>query len=220
MLQNLRSNDLNYPTKVKSRLSNAPVITVLGDASLLSNVGIAIIGSRSSSTYSHNTVAAFVESFAQKKINIISGLAPGVDYTAHTTALAHGCPTIGVLGFGVNYLKSFENYDLVKQIVQYGGCVVSPFKSDQKPEKFTFVERNKLISALASALIVIEATMRSGTFYTVQSAVEFDIPVFAVPGSIFSKNSKGTHSLIKSGAYLADTPQDVLASINFDKPSL
>ncbi len=220
MITNLNTSNGNYPNKIKNRLVNAPNLQVLGDAHVLLTTSIAIIGSRYASEYAEHVVIDFVQKFAPKGLSVVSGLAPGVDYLAHANAIKCKSPTIGVLGFGLNYLYEFENYDLVKKIIENGGCVVSPFKSNQKPEKFTFIERNKLIAALVEAVIIVEATIKSGTFYTVQAAVEFDVPVFAVPGNIFSKNSKGTHSLIKSGAYLADSPADVLDILNFDKNSL
>ena len=220
MITNLDTTNTAYPTKARNRLVNAPKLQVLGDVNVLSTTSIAVIGSRYASDYSTQVVPAFVQEFANRRVSVISGLAPGVDYMAHIYAIECKTPAIGVLGFGLNYLYEFENYDLVKKIIEHGGCVVSPFKSSQKPEKFTFIERNKLIAALCAAVVIVEATIKSGTFYTVQSAVEFDVPVFAVPGNVFSKNSKGTHSLIKSGAYLADSPIDVLEVLNFDKNSL
>lgn len=220
MILNLDITNASYPAKAKNRLINAPNLQVLGNANVLLNTGVAVIGSRYSSPYALGVVEAFVQEFALNGVSVISGLAPGVDCLSHVHAIKCKTPTIGVLGFGFNYLYEFENYDLVKEIIEFGGCVVSPFKSSQKPEKFTFIERNKLIAALADAVVIVEATIKSGTFYTVQSAVEFDVPVFAVPGNIFSKNSKGTHSLVKSGAYLADSPADVLETLNFDKNPL
>lgn len=203
----------NYPKSILNLIDNPPTLQVLGNVNILLNKGISIIGARYCSDYGKLVTKEFCEFFSSKNINLISGLAPGIDSQVHNTALNAKTPTIGILGFGLGYLNEFENLELVNKIVDSGGCVISPFSFTQKPSKTTFIERNKVIAALSSAVVVIEATIKSGTFYTVQAAVEFDIPVFAVPGNIFSKLSKGTNELIKSGAYIADNPVEILQSV-------
>jgi DNA processing protein len=213
----MKPDNEKYPQLLASRLSNAPVLQVIGDAELLSFKAINVIGSRTHTDYGLSVVKEVCQAFSGSSIVLVSGLAGGTDFNVHTLSIAHNCKTLGVLGFGLGYLKDFENYELVLSIIKAGGCVISPFSYDQKPTRTTFIERNKIMAALSNSVIVIEATARTGTFYAVQAAVDYDVPIFAVPGSIFSKTSRGAHELIKSGAYLLDNPTEVRRLLDFDK---
>jgi DNA processing protein len=209
----------NYPEQLK-QLNNPPQeLNVVGSANLLkAQKAIAIIGSRQMTPYGRDVAYDLTGRLVQHDFTIVSGLASGVDQTAHEIALLLQGKTIGVLGYGLNLLKkSTGEYELVKKMAAQpeNALILSPFSNSQKMQKHTFINRNKVIAGLSMGTIVIEAVQRSGTFHTVEASIELGRPAFAVPGSIFSQNSKGTHFLIKSGATLVESVQDILA--DFDK---
>ena len=144
---------------------------------------------------------------------MVSGLAEGVDEEAQRAVLKCGGSTIGVLGFGIMKLGEFSNKQLCREIVgSKKGFLVSPFDPYLTASKWTFLERNRLIAALADALLVVEATRKSGCMSTVEAALELGKEVFVVPGSIFSYTSMGANELIKQGAHLVNTVDDILSS--------
>lgn len=210
MIKKFLNSDPSFPINLKkANLINE--MLVAGDLLPQDSQAIAVIGARKCSKYGKDVVRDLVGPLVKRGITIVSGLAEGIDSEAHTLALQLGGRTIGVLGYGFNFAKDDLQYELLKQILKSGqGAIVSPFKSSQKPSKQTFINRNRIIAGLSNAVLVIEASEKSGTFYTVDAALNQGKNVYAVPGSIYSYLSRGTHSLIKDGAILVERPKDIL----------
>lgn len=174
---------------------------------------LAVIGSRTMSDYGKKVVWDFMPRLVSTGITVVSGLAEGVDEESQRAVLKSGGATIGVLGFGIMRLGSFSNKELGRQIVEsQKGFLVSPFDPYLSASKWTFLERNRLIAGLADALLVIEATQRSGCMSTVEAALELGKEVYVVPGNIFSYTSMGANELIKQGAHLVNCVDDILSS--------
>jgi len=172
---------------------------------------IAVIGSRLMSDYGRNVVLDFVPRLVKQGLCIVSGMAEGVDAEAQQAALKAGGQTIGVLGFGIARLTSFSNLALCKRVAVSGaGCLVSPFEAFTTASKYTFLERNKIIAGLADAILVIEASRKSGCMSTVDAALELGKEAFAVPGNVFSYLSMGTNDLIKQGAKPVTCVEDIV----------
>lgn len=187
-------------------------LNLYGNKSLLKKKNLVVVGSRRSSEYGEEVTRDLVERLASKGLVISSGMAKGIDTVAHEAALAGGGNAIGFLGFGFKYLEKVEEVSSLarKLINSKQGLIVSPFKYSQYPTKQTFIERNRLMAKLCDGVLVIEATLNSGTMSTVEFAMEFNKPIFAIPGDVFNYNSKGTHFLIKNGAILVDSEEDIL----------
>lgn len=171
---------------------------------------LAIIGSRRMSKYGKSVLEDIIPRLIAQDYTIVSGMAPGVDFEAMYLALKWGGNTIGILGYGFSHLKDKTSLDyknareLSKTAKKYNGKLqlVSPFDIKQKPTKQTFLARNKVIAMYSSKVLVVEAMQKSGTFSTVDAALELNKSVYAVPGSIFNKTSQGANLLIKQGAMI------------------
>jgi len=173
---------------------------------------IAIVGTRNMTDYGRHITIDFVTAFVQAGFTIISGLARGIDTIAHTTALKCKGRTIAVLGSGLDVIYPPENRALYQQIPG-SGALISEFSLGTKPLGKNFLARNRLISGLSRAVVVIEGSRKSGTISTAAHAADQGREVFAVPGPITSPQSQGPLYLIKQGANLATTPEDVLDAI-------
>ena len=194
---------------------------LLGNKKILNNKGIAIVGTRDCTKYGENISFKFSEELTQKGFNIISGLALGIDTYAHLGNVQINLnnrktknigKTIAVLGCGINELYPKQNKMLAKQILKIGGCIISEYPSGTKPNKVNFPQRNRIISGLAEAVVVVEAGERSGAIITANLALEQGKEIFAVPGDITKKQSIGTNKLIKDGAYMITSIDDILNS--------
>lgn len=202
-----------YPLKLKNIYNPPIVLYIKGDCKILNNKGISIIGSRNCSTYGINVTKQISFLLARRNINIISGLAYGIDTQAHIGCLKAGGKTIAVLGSGLDNIYPKENFTLAESIVQNGGAIVSEYCVGTKPIATNFPKRNRIISGLSDGLIVVEAKKRSGTSITVNFALDQGREVYAVPGNITSIYSHGTNELIKQGAKTFTCIQDVLEDI-------
>ena len=174
---------------------------------------IAIVGTRKVTTYGKLVTEKLVEELVRYNFIIVSGLAYGVDTIAHETALKNQGKTIAVLGSGLNNLYPYSNKRLSQEIAQHG-ALISEYSLDAPALKSYFPWRNRIISGLSLATIVIEAPEKSGALITAQFALEQNREVFAIPGSIFNKNSIGTNNLIKQGAKLVCQIEDILEELN------
>ena len=174
---------------------------------------VAMVGSRRCSTYGANASEMLARDLASKGITIVSGLARGIDTAAHRGAIQAKGRTIAVLGTGIGQVYPKENAKLVDEILATGGAVVSQFPLETPPLKDNFPYRNRIISGLSLAVLIVEASERSGSLITARLAMEQNREVMAVPGNITSKNSFGTNYLIKSGAKLVQQWQDVVAEL-------
>lgn len=198
-----------YP-KALLNYDDAPaVIFYKGDITKLNeNVNVAIVGSRNSTVYGNNVAMNIAKDLGQNNINVVSGMAKGIDAMAHMGAMKAGGTTFAVLGCGVDIIYPRENIKVYNEIIQ-NGCVISEFVPKTKPYSWNFPMRNRIISALSDIVIVVEAGEKSGSLITVSTALEQGKDVMAVPGQIFSKNSIGTNKLIKDGAYPLTSVEDI-----------
>lgn len=189
------------------------IVHVYGELPMTRQLSVAIVGSRRPTSYGTQVALELAEKLSRKGIVIISGLAYGIDAIAHKGALNVGGPTIAVLASGLNAVYPRGHAGLAENIVRSGGALLSEYAHDALPMKYHFLERNRLVSGLADAVIVVEAGERSGTLSTVNHALEQGREVFAVPGPITSPQSVGPNRLIQQGAHPVLSVDDILAVI-------
>lgn len=208
--------DARYPEKL-SQISDPPeLLYVWGERpEALGKFSIAVVGSRKATSYGEAAATRLSGDLARSGTVVVSGLAYGIDSTAHAAAVKNGL-TVGVLGTGVDvvYPKSGKNlFDMVKK----QGCLVSEFPFGMKARKWTFPMRNRIIVGLSMGVVVVEAAKKSGSLITARIALEEGREVFAVPGSIFSPASEGANHLIKQGAKCVSAFEDVLEEFGYLK---
>ena len=201
-------NEREYPQALK-KIYDPPIsLYVKGHIEKLNNKNIGIVGCRECTTYGKKSAEYFSYNLSKQNINIVSGLAKGIDSYAHLGSLNTG-NTIAVLGNGLDMIYPKENLELANEIIKRGGTIISEYPCGTKPDKMKFPARNRIISGISSGIIVIEAKEKSGTLITVDFALEQGREVFVVPGNINSINSVGTNDLIKQGARLVTTYEDI-----------
>ncbi|BAU23851.1 hypothetical protein THC_1486 [Caldimicrobium thiodismutans] len=171
---------------------------------------LAIVGSRKPTPYGKEVTERFAEELTCAGICLVSGLARGVDTIVHRVCVERGGKTIAILGSALDVIYPAENRSLYERICASGGAILSEFPLGTKPKRENFPRRNRLISGLSKGVLVIEAGEKSGTLITARWAQEQGKEVFAVPGSIFSEQSQGTHYLIKEGAIPVTSPKEIL----------
>lgn len=203
-----------YPPLLKEISAYPAALFVQGALSLLSEPQIAVVGSRSASQEGLDTARAFSADLARKGLTITSGLALGVDGHAHDGALKAGGDTIAVLGSGLANLYPRRHKKLAARIAEQG-ALVSEFRPDAPPLAEHFPRRNRIISGLSSGVVVIEAAERSGSLITARYACEQGREVFALPGSIHQPNSRGGNHLIREGATLIQSSDDILQEVSY-----
>lgn len=217
-LARLKSSDIGvmtflnpyYPDRLKQSEVNAPLAMYYkGDLSLLSTPCIAVVGTRANSSYGRYVTESFCETLCAAGFTIVSGLATGIDGYAHKTALELGGKTIAVLGSGLNVVTPVTNAALYDEILQKGGLILSEYPPDQEASKYTFPERNRIISGISKGVLVVEAGRKSGALITAEFAADQGRDVFAVPGNIDSKRSEGTNDLLYNGAIFVRSGKDI-----------
>jgi len=186
-----------YPELLK-QISDPPML-IYCKGELPVDVSVSIVGSRIATSYGVKAASQIADFLASNRITITSGMAKGIDSAAHSAAIKNGGKTIAVLGSGVDIIYPPENKRLYDQIIE-NGAVISEFEPGSYPSRWSFPQRNRIISGLSIATIVVEATKRSGALITARLAAKQGRTVMAVPGSIFSETSRGTNALIKDGA--------------------
>lgn len=195
----LISDEENYPRYLKEIDQPPPILYIKGDITLEDEWSVAIVGTRKVTHYGKQVAQEFSRVLADHKITIVSGLARGIDGIAHRTALESGGRTIAVLGSGVDQIYPSEHKNLADEIMN-SGAIISDYPPGTKPEATNFPPRNRIISGLSRSTIVIEAGQTSGALITAEFAVNQGRNVYAVPGSIYNVQSKGTNKLIQQGA--------------------
>jgi len=209
-------NDQAYPDSLKE-LSNAPlVLYYMGDIKILKNPCVAIVGTRKMTGYGREVTNMFSETLAGAGVVIVSGLARGVDTASHRGALNTKGLTAAVIGSGFGKIYPPENLTLAKEIIKKGGVILSEYPLDYPAIPINFANRNRIISGLSSAVVVIEGAQKSGTLLTATHAAEQGKTVFAVPGQITSPLSAAPHYLIKNGAKIAFSPEDILTELDLE----
>ncbi len=205
-----RKHTPGYPAGLNA-VSDAPgLLYVRGTLEARDELAVAIVGSRRCTTYGRRQAERLAGSLVRAGFSIISGLARGIDGAAHRGALNAGGRTVAVMATGVKEIYPPEHADLAIEITR-SGALVSEFPLDQKPRPGLFPQRNRIISGLADAVLVVEATERSGSLITARLAAEQGRDVFAVPGNVLSGTHDGCHRLLRDGAALVCSPDEVLA---------
>lgn len=199
-IKEIKLGQEKYPEKLEHIYAKPQNLYVLGNEKLLDEKSIAIIGCRDCTNNGALNAYKFGYELAERGICIISGFARGIDTYAHKGAIAARGKTIAVLGCGLDIVYPAENLELYKEILLFGGAIISEYPLGSKPEKLHFPNRNRLISGLSDGVLVVEAKKRSGTLITVDYALEQGRDVYAIPGDISNSNSYGTNELIKEGA--------------------
>lgn len=202
--------DEEYP-KILKEIYDPPVsLYVKGNKGILNDFNLAIIGCRDATVYGKKVAQNFSYRLSKEDINIVSGLARGIDSMAHLGAVYAKGKTIAVLGNGLDLVYPKENFFLAEKIIENGGAIISEYPIGTKPDKMNFVARNRIISGLSRGVVIIEAKEKSGTLLTVDFALEQGRDIFVVPGNIDSVNSFGTNELIKQGGKIITDYRDVL----------
>ncbi len=200
-----------YPELLKQLQSPPIILFCKGNLELLnSTTNIGVVGARKITSYGKDVTEKLVSELVAYDFTIISGLAFGVDATAHKTALENNGKTIAVLGCGVDCCTPAENQDLYEKILDHGGLIISEYPLGQPPSAGSFPARNRIIAGLSLGVLITEAAEDSGSLITAEEARKLGRPVFAVPGSINSQMSKGALKLIRNGAILVQSSKDIL----------
>ena len=213
-------NDKQYPKNLLKIKRPPKTLYVIGNEKLLNNNSIAIVGSRKCSFYGIKHAKEFSKALADKNITIISGLALGIDTIAHETAQKCKGKTIAVLGCGLNNIYPKQNEELFKQILENDGCIISEYEPEEKIDMKNFAQRNRIISGIADAVLVIEATNRSGSTITGRLGLEQGKNVYCLPRDLGNLKGAGTNHLIQKGAQLVIEPKDILEQFGIENEKM
>lgn len=208
----VRYGDEEYPARLRDIADPPPLLYVKGSLSGADERAVAIVGSRSSSDYGRRVARDLARGLALYGFTVVSGMARGIDGMAHEAALNAGGRTLAVLGSGVERAYPPEHEALYQRIAA-GGAVISELPMGSKPLAFNFPARNRLISGMSLGVVVVEATAKSGSLITASMATDQGREVFAVPGEIGSSRSRGAHQLIRQGAKLVESVNDIIDEI-------
>ena len=204
--------DPEYPAMLKEIIDPPLALFYRGNLDLLRQPLVAVVGSRRASPYGINAAREISRQLAAAGVTVVSGLARGVDAAAHESALAAASSTIAVLGTGIDVIYPRSHRKLTDSIAAHG-LLFSEFPPGTPPMAQNFPIRNRIISGLSLGVVIVEATSRSGSLITARMAAEQGREVFAVPGSIFSRGTEGTHRLIQYGAKLVHDVDDILQEL-------
>lgn len=215
----LFATDSAYPPLLRQIPDYPPLLFVKGDPGILRRPMLAIVGSRNSTAYGRSVAYRIAADIADMGLLVCSGLASGIDTQAHVAALDAGSNTVAVLGNGLASVYPAINRKLANRIVDttdpVGGALISEMPLDAGPVASHFPQRNRIISGMSLGVCVVEANMRSGSLITARLALEQNREVFAVPGSVNSPVSRGCHRLLRQGAVLTETAEDIVEHIRF-----
>ncbi|WP_122315193.1 DNA-processing protein DprA [Pseudomonas cichorii] len=206
-------DDPGYPALLAEIADPPPLLFIAGNPSLLERPQLGMVGSRRASKPGLDTAAAFARSLAGAGFVITSGLALGIDGAAHQGALDVGGATIGVLGTGLEKFYPQRHRQLAEQMIAQGSAVISEFPLDAEPQTSNFPRRNRIISGLSLGVLVVEASVRSGSLITARLAAEQGREVYAIPGSIHHPGARGCHQLIRDGAVLVESVDHILETL-------
>jgi len=210
-------NDPRFPPLLLSTTDCPPALWIRGDPDALRQPAVAVVGSRAASVVALETAAALARDLAARGATVVSGLARGVDSAAHRGALERG-RTVAVLGSGLERIYPREHAPLAAEIAGRKGLLISEYPPDAAPLPFRFPMRNRIISGLSLAVVVIEASDKSGSLITAGCALEQGREVMAVPGNVLSGRNKGGHALLRDGARLVETAEDVFEELGLAAP--
>jgi DNA processing protein len=208
----VRFTDENYPARLRTIADPPPFLYVKGELRAADDRAVAIVGSRSASDYGRRVARDLARGLASRGFTVVSGMARGIDGMAHEATLNAQGRTVAVLGSGVDRAYPPEHEQLYQRISE-NGAVISELPIGTRPLAFNFPARNRLISGLSLGVVVVEATEKSGSLITASLALEQGREVFAVPGEVGSSRSRGAHQLIRQGAKLVETVNDIIEEI-------
>lgn len=216
-IQKIDFGDKNYPELLK-KIPDPPKVLYFRGELKKDEPCFGVVGTRRYSSYGKQATLDIVGDLAQAGVVIVSGLAPGIDTFAHIACLEKGGKTIAILGTGLDKKSIYpqSNLKLAEEIVKSGGCLLSELEPRIHGSKITFPKRNRIISGISQGVLVVEAKQKSGSLITANYAFGQNRKVFAVPGPIYSSNSKGSNWLIKRGAKLVDSADDILQELNLN----
>lgn len=205
--------DKEYPFRLKQVYNPPIVLYTIGNASLLNQPSLAIVGSRKGNGYARKVIEELLPGLINRGVIITSGLAKGVDTIAHQTTIQFGGNTIGVLGNGFFHVYPQENKQLAENMKKEH-LLISEYPPHTKPQKWHFPMRNRIINGLSIGTLIIQAEERSGSLITAEYALQEGREVFAIPGNMFDPLSKGTNMLIQQGAKLVLKSEDIITELN------
>jgi len=208
----IRKGDADYPAMLLNMPGAPERLYCRGDISLLKSYGIAVVGARAATPYGIETAQNFARGLARAGWCIVSGMALGIDGAAHRATVDIGGRTVAVLGSGVDDDSIYprEHAMLAQDIIASGGLLCSEYEPGTPGYPSNFPARNRIVAALVRGVVIVEASIKSGALITAKLAADMGRDVFAVPGSIYSPRSEGTHMLLRNGAKLAACTQDIL----------
>lgn len=190
--------DANYPYRLKICHDAPYLFYYQGNIDFFNQQKmVAVVGTRHPSSYGRDITQRIISELKDHNIGIVSGMAEGIDTTAHKQAIIENLPTIAVLGSGLNHIYPYSNKNLAEQIVEKNGALMTEFSYCSKPDKVNFPKRNRIIAGLSDATIVMESALKGGSMITAYIAHSYNRDVFAVPGSIFQHSYSGCHALIR-----------------------
>ncbi|MCE0492330.1 DNA-protecting protein DprA [Pantoea sp. Mb-10] len=210
----LSFHDARYPTLLNEIARRPPLLYVKGNVEALNTPQLAIVGSRQCSHYGREWGSWFTQQLALSGLTITSGLARGIDGVAHRAALDVNGKTVAVLGSGLQYIYPKTHRRLAEEIVSQAGALVSEFPLETVPHAANFPRRNRIISGLSLGVLVVEATLKSGSLVTGRYALEQNRNIYALPGALGNEYSEGTHWLIQQGALLVAHPNTILEDLH------
>jgi DNA processing protein len=206
--------DVRYPPLLSCTPDPPPVLWTRGSVAVLCEPAVAVVGSRAATTYALDVGSRLAGELAERGVVVVSGLARGVDSAAHRGCLEAGGPTVAVLGSGLDQMYPPEHEDLA-QMIASNGVVVSELGPGAMPVPENFPLRNRIISGISLAVVVVEASEKSGSLITARCATDQGRDVMAVPGSVLTGRNRGSHSLLKDGAKVVETADDILDELGW-----
>lgn len=207
-------SDAHYPARLREISRYPAALYIAGDLSALATPQLAVVGSRHCSPYGREWGSWFTQQLALSGLTITSGLARGIDGVAHRAALEVQGKTLAVLGSGLNHLYPKSHQPLAQEIIASGGALVSELPLSMAPHAVNFPRRNRIISGLSHGVLVVEASLKSGSLVTARYALEQNRNVYALPGALGNPGCEGTHWLIQQGALLVAHPNNILEDLH------
>lgn len=214
----ISQDDIRYPPHLR-RIPNPPAfLYIKGEWKVPDNFAVAVVGTRHATSYGLQQAERLGAELSQRGLTVVSGLAEGIDGAAHRGALSAGGRTLAVLGNGLLHLFPAAHGDLAKQVAAHG-ALLSEYRPEQTPQRGMFPQRNRIISGLSLGVLVIEAPPRSGALITAELALKQNRPVFAMPGPVQQEESRGCHQLLRSGAVLVESADDIVQYFRMRDPA-
>lgn len=200
----------SYPTELKKCVDAPQILFSSGSKTWNNSPALSIVGTRKCTNYGIEAVNNICKNLSKHNITIVSGLANGIDYYAHHFALENKLTTNAVLGHGLNHI--YPKYHLgIAEKIKKNGCLISEFNPSEKPTKYTFPKRNRIIAGISTATLIVETPYKGGAMITARMANDYNKDVFSIPGNIKSKQSQGCHQLIKNNqAHLISSAEDII----------